>query len=204
MHFSNQFGDVSVFLITPPPQRENREKCNKYKLSHSLRIAKLLVFEQQSLLLHPTVNSFCIPPLQNKYQTVCVMFPKNKFFNSLNIEIQNVGILFLCKSKILLYFFIYFFFLIFSRCLSICLFQYLLMLQMFQECVRVLSFSSKKTTFVTILHVYKYHNQLGLWISIFSSLLTCRSSKNTISLVLFTNMTLSTLLIQAVCRTRVI
>ena len=45
------------------------------------------VFEQQSLLLHPTVNSFCIPPLQNKYQTVCVMFPRNKFFNSLNIEI---------------------------------------------------------------------------------------------------------------------
>ena len=37
------------------------------------------------------------------------MFPKNKFFNSLNIEIQNVGILFLCKSKILLYFLIFFF-----------------------------------------------------------------------------------------------
>ena len=58
------------------------------------------VFEQQSLLLHPTVNSFFIPPLQNKYQTVCVMFPRNKFFNSLNIEIQNVGTLSLCKSKL--------------------------------------------------------------------------------------------------------
>ena len=34
--------------------------------------------------------------------------------------------------------------------------------------------------------------------------ISLRSSKNTISLVLFTNMTLSTLLIQAVCRTRVI
>ena len=34
--------------------------------------------------------------------------------------------------------------------------------------------------------------------------ISLRSSKNTISLVLFTNMTLSTLLIQAVCRTRAI
>ena len=66
--------------------------------SCSLKI--IFVFEQQSLLLHPTVNSFCIPPLQNKYQTVCVMYPKNKFFNSLNIEIQNVGTLSLCKSEL--------------------------------------------------------------------------------------------------------
>ena len=77
------------------------------------------------------MNSFCIPPLQNKYQTVCVMYPKNKFFNSLNIEIQNVGTLSLCKSKLralilswfLSYsslFFVYYFFSYFSHAAYYC------------------------------------------------------------------------------------
>ena len=100
------------------------------------------------------------------------MFPRNKFFNSLNIEIQNVGTLSLCKSELrtlilnwfLCYsslFFVYYFFSYFSHAAYYCC-------RCFMS-VRVLSFSSKETTSVTILHVYKYHNQLGLWISIFSS-----------------------------------
>ena len=59
------------------------------------------------------------------------MYPKNKFFNSLNIEIQNVGTLSLCKSKLrtlilswfLCYsslFFVYYFFSYFSHAAYYC------------------------------------------------------------------------------------
>ena len=114
------------------------------------RVAVIPITPDNAFLLHT--------PLQNKYQQFALCFQGRKFFNSSNTEIQNVGTLSLFKSKLRtlllswlpfsssfspsFYLFIYFiiiiiFFWLFSRCLSIYLFECLLLLLLFCVCVCV-------------------------------------------------------------------
>ena len=55
---------------------------------------------ENNLLLHQTMHFFYIPLCRTNIKQSALCFQGPKFFNSLNIEIQNVGTLSLSKSEL--------------------------------------------------------------------------------------------------------
>ena len=111
-------------------------------------------------------NSFYMPPCRTNIKHFALSFQGPKFFDSLNIKIQNVGTLSLCLNCehysyvdclliliSLFIFFHYYFFLLFSCCFSRCLFECLLLL-LFYVCVCPFLFNLKY-------FVYKLHQKNG-------------------------------------------